>query len=387
MEQANKTNFELVVFSDDWHGLPFSCKHLLKQFLPEIPIIWVETIGLRSPGLNLYDVKRAFHKIGGWIKNSEAELPDLPANLRVLDPFQIPYNQFEWIRNRNKNKMISSINELAGSDSTRKRIILTTWPFLGNIFGQLGEDISIYYRVDDFTEFPGVRKAMMERLENEIMNKADLVVATADKLLEIPDKKKARYLPHGVDYDHFSSGTDDRRFSDTFSNIPSPRIGFFGLLNSWLDFDLIQATAQKYPQWSFVIIGPSQLPDSELPRNKNIFYLGPKSYDELPFYASNFDVGLIPFQINKLTIAVNPLKLMEYLALGLPVVSTPLPEVVKYGKMVNIGEDVDSFAAAIEKALTQNTQKSKTQRQQAALNSSWRTKSEQLLQWITEELK
>ena len=99
-----KEKIELVVFTDDWHGLPFSCKHLLRHFLPEIPLIWVETIGLRSPEFTLYDLRRSFSKIKGWIKPAHVDHTPLPENLSILDPLQIPYNQYRIVRKFNMSK-------------------------------------------------------------------------------------------------------------------------------------------------------------------------------------------------------------------------------------------------------------------------------------------
>jgi glycosyltransferase involved in cell wall biosynthesis len=115
-------------------------------------------------------------------------------------------------------------------------------------------------------------------------------------------------------------------------------------------------------------------------------FIGPVNYEYLPAYAAHFDVGLIPFKINKLTVAVNPLKLMEYFAVGLPVVSTPLPEVLKYQSLVNIGSDKSSFALAIKQALAQRDQASRESRQRVARSMSWQAKAQELRLWIEESL-
>ncbi len=381
-DNLQSSDYELVVFSDDWHGLPFSCKHLLKHFAPETPIIWVETIGLRSPGLNLYDIKRAFQKISGWLKKPDRDERPLPKNVRLLDPFQIPYNHFKFVRDINKRNLIKSVNRISRRSPSTRRVILTTWPFLGNLIGCLDEDLSIYYRVDDFSEFPGVRKDYILELEQETIKRSDLIVASAEKLADVENKRGlVKYLPHGVDYEHFASGMERDGSPDPFAGISSPRIGFFGLLNSWLDLELVCEVAKNNPQWSFIMLGPSQLPESELPKADNLYYPGAVPYEALPVQASFFDVALIPFQINKLTLAVNPLKLLEYFALGLPVVSTPLPEVVKYGKQVNIGSDLESLTNAIKNALG-STKEQANQRKSVAEASSWKAKAGELQNWI-----
>jgi len=384
-----RRKYDLIVFSDDWNGLPFSCKHLLRHFLPDITLIWVETIGLRSPKVNLYDLKRAIKKTTGWIsKKSENSQASLPENLYLLDPFQIPYNQLSIVRNFNKQMMIRTLRRFDHEHSKRDRVLITTWPFIGNIIGSFGECLSIYYRVDDFSEFPGVRKDFINRLENELIEKVDMVVATAENLTQIENSEKSiKYLPHGVDFQHFSSAETDSGKQKTLQFIPPPRIGFFGLLNSWLDFDLLSQVATEHPDWSFVFIGPSQLSSSFLPKAPNVHFLGPVSYDNLPMYARHFDVALIPFKINSLTISVNPLKLMEYFALGLPVVSTPLPEVTKYKDCVFIASDAKTFGDAIQQALGEDSRKARISRPQIAKSHSWEKKALELRNWIEDALE
>jgi glycosyltransferase involved in cell wall biosynthesis len=386
--RSMNSDYEIIVFSDDWNGLPFSCKHLIKHFLPQTPVIWVDTIGLRAPKLNLYDIRRSFQKLAGWLAPRRlTTLPDMPANLRILDPFQLPYNHYTLIRNLNRQSLLRAVHRESGN-VRRQRVLLTTWPFLGNMIGSLNEDLSVYYRVDDFSEFPGVQRDHIRMLEEELIHKADMVVGSADNLAEITAfGKTGKYLPHGVDYEHFASPTagDACRFG--IENIPAPRIGFFGLLNSWIDFDLIRDVASSCPEWSFIFIGPSQLPASSLPSLPNLHFLGPLAYSELPVCANLFQVGLIPFRINPLTISVNPLKLMEYFAIGIPVISTPLPEVMKHGSNVYIADTADKFIAAIRKALAENDPAIQNIRQQLARSHGWEAKSTQLRQWIEAALE
>lgn len=383
-----KCDYEIIVFSDDWNGLPFSCKHLLSHFLPEIPLIWVETIGLRSPKLNLYDIKRAFEKFSGWLFSTKSPDVHLPENLNILNPFQIPYNHYGIVRRLNKVKMIHSLECFNKGRFSRYRVLITTWPFLGDVIGRLGEHLSIYYRVDDFSEFPGVRKDYIRQVEKELIEKVDMMVAASQNLTEIGNNEKViKYLPHGVDFQHFTAGAKDVYGQGSLQNIPAPRIGFFGMLDSWIDFDLISRVAIDHPDWSFVFVGPSQLSSSALPSIPNIYFLGPVLYEHLPSYARYFDVALIPFKINTLTISVNPLKLMEYFSLGLPVVSTPLPEVTKYQDHVFIASDPKAFGDAIKKALKEDDQNTRISRQKIAESQSWKKKALQLRSWIETALE
>lgn len=382
-------NYEIVVFSDEWFGLPFSCKHLLKYFLSDHTILWFETIGLRSPKLNLYDVKRVIQKISGWVSARPTNSYVIPKNLHIFDPIQIPYNHIKRVRELNKKLLLCAVKEFQHKSIEKERVLITTWPFLGDLIGYFGEQLSVYYRVDDFSEYPGVHKDAIKKLENDLIRKVDMVVATAGHLEQIENKGKAiHFLPHGVDFEHFA-GRQDCNTGDGLptQKIPSPRIGFFGLLSSWIDFDLIVKVASTQPQWSFVFIGPLQVPKSSLPKAPNIYFLGPISYDELPQHARYFDVGLIPFKVNELTSSVNPLKLMEYLAMGIPVVSTPLVEVVKYKEYVRIASGAEDFEKAIQAAIDEDNPELRKTRQLIAKAHGWAEKSEQLKVWIDEALE
>ncbi|MEW5803018.1 MAG: glycosyltransferase [bacterium] len=382
--------YEIIVFSDEWNGLPFSCKHLLSHFIPDKTLIWVETIGLRSPRLNLYDVKRSIGRIKEWLNPQPKEEDPGLEELFILNPFQIPYNQFPFIRKVNKRFMTLTLGRFYKNHQGRagyERVLITTWPFTGNIVGCLDERLSIYYRVDDYSEFPGVCKGVIRRLEEELMRKVDMVVATSESLAQTGERsKEVKYLPHGVNFEHFSQKFSGHKKDLPVQSIPSPRIGFFGLIDSWVDFDLLAQVAEKHHEWSFVFIGPSQIPISSLPRLHNMHFLGPVSYKELPRHAQHFDVGLIPFKVNELTKSVNPLKLMEYFSIGFPVVSTPLPEVTKYRDHLFIASGPDAFCAAIQSALGQESQNGRDLRQDIARSHSWKHKSLTLRGWIEEAL-
>jgi glycosyltransferase involved in cell wall biosynthesis len=383
-------DYELVVFSDDWDGLPCSCRHLVKHFIPDIPVIWVDTIGLRSPQLTLYDIRRSIQKILSWLSARRAgTTTNNHRNLRILNPFQVPYNHYSIVRIFNALWLAHAVNQLKHNPSITRRVVLTTWPFLGDIFGGvLKEDLSVYYRVDDFSEFPGVRRNHIQTIEEELIRKVDLVIGTAEKLSQVTQYGKiGHYLPHGVDYEHFASSQITESARLRMEAIPSPRIGFFGLLNTWIDFELIRKVASSHKDWSFVFIGPSQLPQSALPSLPNLHFIGPVPYADLPSHSRYFQVGLIPFEVTPLTIVVNPMKLLEYFALGIPVVSTPLPEVIKHKDLVYIAGTPDEFASAIDKALRERAPDLRQSRLDLAMSHSWASKAQELRTWIEQALK
>lgn len=380
-------SYEIIAISEEWDGLPCSCKHLISRFIPQKRVIWIEAIGLRSPGLNIYDLRRSYRKISSWLFRKETPFRQLPANLDIITPPQVPYNQVSAVRRLNQWIMVRDIEKARSKSQAGNRVVISTWPFLAGLIGRLGESLSIYYRVDDFAEFPGVKRQYLQECEREFVSKVDMVVASSDKLTQIEGcRGSVKYLPHGVDFDQFSLASRTDNGSLPIAQIPPPRIGFYGLLSSWVDFGLLASIAERTPEFNYVLLGPSQVPKSSLPKRPNLHYLGPVAYDELPRHAIWFDVAMIPFKVNNLTLAVNPLKFMEYLALGLPVVSTPLPDVAKHGAFGFIAADAEQFIASIKKALTENSEAAIVSRRRCAMENSWEARANQLHLWIEDAL-
>jgi glycosyltransferase involved in cell wall biosynthesis len=235
-------------------------------------------------------------------------------------------------------------------------------PAAGLLAGKLGEDELVYYCVDDYTEFTGASKGLKE-IEEELFRKSGLVIVSAEKLFD--DKKKfnenTHIIRHGTDWRHFRTALgDETEIPFEIKDLPKPIIGFHGLLADWVDFELIKKTAEHFKTGSVVLIGKIAV-DAEqkikiLDKVKNVHFLGRKPYAELPKFCKGFDVALNPFAINELTLAANPLKVREYLAAGLKVVSTDIPEVRILDHCL-IGDGHADFIEKIETALKDETSK------------------------------
>src|SRR5262249_39293502 len=150
------------------------------------------------------------------------------------------------------------------------------------------------------------------------------------------------FVSHGVDVAHFSRALDPALAPPAdAAGLGRPVIGFFGLLAEWIDLGLLAGIARARPQWTLLLIGKANVDTSALRALPNVRLLGQKPYATLPAYCRAFDVGVIPFRVDELTVRANPLKLREYLAAGLPVVSTDLPEVRKYAGLVRLAAGVE----------------------------------------------
>ena len=263
-------------------------------------------------------------------------------------------------------------------------------PAAGLLAGKLDESEIVYYCVDDYTEFTGVASGLKE-IEEALFRRSDLVVVSAEKLLD--DKKKfnknTHIIRHGTDWRHFRTSLDKAtEIPEEIKNLPKPIIGFHGLLADWVDYELIKKVAEKYRNGSVVLIGKIAV-DAEqkvkiLDNTKNVHFLGRKPYETLPNYCKGFDVALNPFIINELTLAANPLKVREYLAAGLQTVSTDIPE-VRVLKHCLVGKNHDHFLEQVESALNNPIEKSLISDE--IEHESWDSKVDELREIMAASLK
>ncbi len=176
--------------------------------------------------------------------------------------------------------------------------------------------------VDEFSEFAVY--------DEQKITAADLVFTASEKLFLDISKKHPRCFKvnNGVEFEHFAKSVtrSSQPPADIVKACSKPIVGFWGALSSWIDFALIEFIADIRSNYNFVFLGTFTTNVPRVPIKSNIFYLGPKDYEILPLYAQWFDVAIIPFQIKAVTLAANPIKAYEYIASGLPVVSTYLPQ-------------------------------------------------------------
>jgi len=218
-------------------------------------------------------------------------------------------------------------------------------------------DCIVYDCMDELSAFRNAPPELLAR-EQRLLERADIVFTGGTSLYEA---KRGRHsnvhaFPSSIDAAHFGEarGAAIAVPADQQA-IPAPRLGFCGVVDERMNLELVAALADAHPEWSIVIVGPVvKISESDLPRRPNIHYLGGKSYGELPGYMAGWDVALMPFAINEATRFISPTKTPEYLAAGLPVVSTPITDVVRhYGAIagVTIADTPEAFVAACEQAL------------------------------------
>ena len=252
-----------------------------------------------------------------------------------------------------------ALRRLLESRTVRSDASIIRWyytPMMLSFSRHIDAKCTVYDCMDELANFRFAPPELIP-LEQELFAAADLVFTGGYSLYEAKRASHASVhpFPSSVDVAHFARAREVMPDSTDQAGLPRPRFGFYGVIDERMDLGLIATLADARPDWSFVMLGPVVKVDpAELPQRPNIAYLGGKPYDELPGYAAGWDVALMPFAINEATRFISPTKTPEYLAAGLPVVSTPIRDVIRhYGAMpgVFVGDGAEAFVAACDQAL------------------------------------
>jgi len=222
-------------------------------------------------------------------------------------------------------------------------------------------DIVLYEYLDALHEDLCTSKNnVIERHEYVLKNENCIVITTADRLYKEVAKYRTtnlKLVTNGVEFSHFRRKISEGDLPDVVRNLKEknkPIIGYFGALAKWFDYDLVLKLAVERPEYEILLIGwnyDGSLTSYNFEKYSNITIVGPINYQELPLYASCFDVSTIPFVLNEITEATSPIKLFEYMALGKPIVTSNLPECRKY-QSVLIGETHEKFIEMVDYALS-----------------------------------
>lgn len=347
-------NHDIIVLSDDWGRHPFSCQHILKRFLKYNRVLWINTVGYRQVNLNIYDIKRSFEKIHNWLcpVNSTNIDNEIHNNLRVINPVCLPFGHFSAVRAFNVASISRAVLKEAKDWNFFNPLLITTLPTSSDLIGRLGEKFTVYYCVDDFTLWPGADGELMRKLENKLLACVDLVVATSEKLSRTRKngRRQTKLLTHGVDVDHFKSvGMVEP--APEVRDLQVPVVGYYGLVDERCDLSLLTKLARTMEDVTFLIIGAWRVDPGPLPQMSNVRIIRKVAYDDLPSYLAPVSVLILPYRVNELAQSINPLKLKEYLATGLPVVASPLPEIVKLNRFLSVASGTEQFGSALCRAL------------------------------------
>jgi glycosyltransferase involved in cell wall biosynthesis len=360
---------DIVCFANDWSGDPLSKKHVMRRLAHRNRVLWINSLGNRSPRATVRDLKRIFDKL----QRFAGGLYQVEPNIHVLSPIAVPSYRSPMMRRLNELVVGTAVRAAMKRLDYRKPLIYTFVPASAWVVDRLDGERVIYHCVDEFSQFAGAGPEIAE-LERELIERSDLVITCSEPLREA----KSRINPntvlvrHGVEHAHFAKALDDDTvIPDDVRDLPRPIIGFYGLVAEWVDLEAMERVAGAFPEGSLVIVGEiNNARIDSLERLPNVHFLGRKPYSQLPGYCKAFDVALLPFVKNDLTENANPLKLREYLAAGLPVVATNIPEARALAKSgVLLAHTPADFPPLVGRAL--QTRGPDRARSEAMARESW----------------
>jgi glycosyltransferase involved in cell wall biosynthesis len=343
----------IVAFAKDWHEDPTSNHHVLRELARTRRVLWLNSLATRTPTLSS---GRDLAKIGRKLAEFVRGPVNVENDLWVTTPLVLPLPGSAVARAINRQILRATIRALRLRLGIKQFELWTFLPNTADYIGTLGEALAVYYCVDEWSMFSYLDRAQTVAAERRVLERVDAVFAVNHALADAKRvvNRQTFVSPHGVDHALFARALDaSLAVPADLAALPGPRIGFYGTLRDWVDFELIAHVARARPAWSIALIGQALGDLAALAGLPNVHLLGQKRHDELPGYCKGFDVGMIPYRIDERMTFVNPLKLREYLSAGVPVVSTPVPEVVRYAHMCRIAATPDAFVTALDTVLAQ----------------------------------
>ena len=331
----NRNNYDLVCFSHlRWDFVYQRPQHLLSRFAKDRRVFVVEEPVFHDSDSRL-EVSRRDDQLYVVVPHLRHGTEDVDSVMRqLLDRFLTENNVDNFV-------------------SWYYTPMMTAWS------DHLEPQAVVFDCMDELSAFKNAPAELLAR-EAALFEMADAVFTGGPSLYE---SKRTQHhsvycFPSSIDVKHFAKALEATDEPEDQASIPSPRVGFFGVIDERSDIELLGRLAEVRPDLHFVMIGPVvKINEEDLPRYENIHYLGGKDYKELPEYIAGWDVAMMPFAMNESTKFISPTKTPEYLAAGRPVVSTPITDVVKpYGEagLVFIADSPEAFSEAIDSALQQD---------------------------------
>jgi Glycosyl transferases group 1 len=378
----------VLYFGNDWSADNRTSSHHIARWLARrYRVYYIECPGLRAPKRSGRDAKKIWSKVWRFLRGVRT----MPEGVKVRTLLQIPLHRFALMRAFNRFFIMATVRWLMWREGIRRPITWFMVPHLSNVVGRLGERLSVYYCIDDYATLPDVDHDAVRAMDQELGRKADLVFVSAESLIEPKRALNANtyFSPHGVDTELFGQAVDDQTMipADTAA-LAAPVVGFFGLIERWIDLELIDYLAGQRPDWNFLMIGRVAVPTDEIPTRSNIHWIGKRPYESLPAYGKQFDVAIMPFRLTTVILHANPLKLREYLAMGKAVVSVSTPEIDKYADVVGVAQSREEFLARLDTVLSRPSRPEEIQRRlDRVAGESWDARLSEVLDTVKRHLQ
>jgi uncharacterized SAM-binding protein YcdF (DUF218 family)/glycosyltransferase involved in cell wall biosynthesis len=354
-------------------------------------VLFVENTGVRAPAMR--DWRRLVQRVQNWWKGTKGFRRERD-NLFIYSPLLLPFPYSAVMGRINRSLLTRALNRWMRAAGFGRPIVWTflPTPLVRDVIRDLDPLVSVYYCIDDFASSSHAARRIV-RSEQQLCRDVDLVFVTSEKLRE----KAARFsdrvhlFPFGVSYAKFEAVrlAPDQVPAD-LAALPRPIVGYVGGIHQWMDMATLTDVARRMPETTFALVGPLQI-DVNTADVPNIHFLGKKPHDEVPRYIKGFDVGIVPYLLSDYTANVYPTKLNEYLAMGIPVVATDLPEIRRFnadhGPRTAIAGNADQFVTALQDALRPSAEPERLARIDVARSNSWHARIARMSALVEEVLE
>lgn len=385
MKPFSRTAPVVILASAPWQtSARVNCHHIAERLAARgHPVLFAESAGLRSPSLvsSRHDRTRSLRRIGGWLRGPRRVRDDL----FVLSPLILPWGLPEPGRSWSQRWLAAQLRHAVRALGFGRPVVWTMLPSYASAARALEARVRVYHCVDDHASNPGVDRAWVARLEQQVVEEADLVFAASPVLAERLSSMRSdtRLLANVADAGLFGRAVRQAgREPAELSSLSRPRVVYMGNIASYkVDFGLLRSAARTLPWTEFVLVGDIGLGDAsggsgseqDLLREPNVTHLPARPQAELPDLLRHCDVGLVPFCRNGHTLSSLPLKLWEYLAAGLPVVAMDLPNLRGLAPTwaIQLARDAQEFPMRIEKALLESSWPRREERLALAMQHDW----------------
>ena len=386
-----------VLFSTaDWDEPYWTNKQHTAKMLAEYGwrVLYVESIGLRSPkAASKKDWARLAKRLKKGIRGVLRGPTRVGDNVWSLSPLVVPATPNGGILAMVNRVLLSwPISRFLEKENFKEPVIWTYHPYILDKIRNIDCGKLLFHCVDDLSAIPGIDKKSYLDAEVTLLREADVVVVTSKALEERCSKhnENTHYFSNVVDFDHFSKAFDSHGEPEELASIPRPRLVYHGVLSDFkLDLDLLVNVVGNTPEWNWVFIGEEREGQSNrkidvLRKMDNTYFLGYRRYQDLPLYLGASQVGVLPTLVNEYTKSMFPMKYYEYLAAGLPVVSTPVEFTKHVSSGVEVGETPEEFIAAIARQLSRG----RLQRSEAYKfvgDNTWKARTKKMISLLGHE--
>ena len=363
IDPHDPVTYDVICFSIiDWSFRWQRPQQLMSKFADAgHRVFFFRTTEFRQPGERTYEAKPLRQNV--W----EITLAP-PAAIDVYSG-QIPGSTAAWFP-----RMLDELRRDFGIVAAVSILQIATWTRAAeDARARLGWKI-VYDCMDEWKNFPGMREALI-REEERLVATADVVSVSGTRLLEKWRAASPVLVRNAADFEFYASAQRE----ELLSGVQHPVIGYFGAIAPWFDVDLVRYAATERPDYTFVLVGGVfQVNVAPLASLPNVRLLGQQPYAQMPSYLASFDACMIPFVVDAITAATDPVKFYEYVSYGKPVVATPMPELAPYRELLYVAETPMQFVARLDEAVREDDPALTARRVELARANTWTARAETL---------